>query len=66
MSLELIKLAVESLPRNEFWAFREWVDKHASDRWDREMEEDSLAGKLDRHIEQALTEFRLGQCRPLP
>ncbi len=36
------------------------------DDWDRQIEADAKAGKLDRFAEEAIREYRGGKWRPLP
>jgi len=45
---------VERLSRDELAAFREWFREYDSDVWDREIEEDILADRLDRLADKAI------------
>ena len=42
-----IKQAVLSLPEAEYAKIMDWLHELAEEAWDREFEEDALAGKLD-------------------
>ena len=42
-----IKQAVLSLPEAEYAKIMDWLHELAEEAWDREFEEDVLAGKLD-------------------
>lgn len=42
---------IETLPRDQFYQLREWVQSRFEDEWDRQIEEDSLSGRLD-HLAQ--------------
>jgi hypothetical protein len=48
----------------------EFLDKLAEidfdDEWDREIEADAEAGRLDRFAEEAIREHREGKSRPFP
>jgi hypothetical protein len=48
----------------------EFLDKLAdidfNDAWDRQIEDDAKAGRLDRFAEEAIREYRAGNSRPLP
>ena len=48
----------------------EFLDKLAEidfdDEWDREIEADAKAGRLDRFAEEAIREHREGKSRPFP
>ena len=45
---------IQQLSRDELAAFRDWFRKYDSDEWDREIEKDILAGRLDRLAEEAI------------
>jgi len=45
---------VQKLSREELAAFREWFRNYDSDEWDRQIEEDVRAGKLERFAEEAI------------
>jgi len=61
-----IKQAIERLSRGEFRELAEWFDEPKADQWDRQIEEDAKAGKLDRFAAEALREFHEGKTRRLP
>jgi hypothetical protein len=46
-------------------AFSEWFAEFEAERWDRQIEEDSASGKLDKLAEEALADHRAGRTRPL-
>lgn len=57
-----IKQAVLSLPEAEYDKVMDWLHELAEDAWDRQFEEDVLAGKLDflkDEVEQAKREGKL-------
>jgi len=58
---ELTKLTSEE--RDEL---RHKLDELDGDEWDRQIEADARAGKLDRFIEEAIAEHRAGKSRPFP
>ena len=60
-----IKEAIESLSDEDFIRLREWMEKKDWDEWDREIEADSEAGKLDFLIEEAREEKAKGKLRDL-
>jgi hypothetical protein len=60
-----IKEAIESLSDQDFARLREWMEKKDWDEWDREIEADSEAGKLDFLIEEAREEKAKGKLRDL-
>ena len=65
-SVEAIETAIASLPREDFLRLREWVQHRFDDQWDRQFEQDVVAGKLDQLGQQALAEHRAGISTPFP
>lgn len=64
-SVEEITAAIERLPADEVERVRAWLAEYAERLWDRQIERDSHAGRLDSLIEQALADHREGRTRPL-
>ncbi len=64
-NVEEIECAVAELPREELTRFRAWFSEFDAERWDRQLEEDVHAGKLDGLAEQALQDLRAGRCTEL-
>jgi hypothetical protein len=54
---------VPGLNREQIAAFREWFRKYDSDEWDREIEEDILAGRLDKLAEEAIKAHGTGRTK---
>ncbi len=65
MSIQEIKTAVASLPSPELAQFTAWFEEYQADRWDQQIEQDALSGRLDALAEQANREFDAGRCAPL-
>jgi len=65
MSLQELEAAVEHLPAEELSAFAEWFEQYLADVWDRRIEADLAAGRLDAAIEKADADFDAGRCTPL-
>ena len=49
-----IQQAIVSLPESDFRELRQWFSELKWEKWDREIEADSEAGKLDFLISEAL------------
>ncbi|TGQ92007.1 hypothetical protein EN847_34895, partial [Mesorhizobium sp. M1C.F.Ca.ET.204.01.1.1] len=49
----------------EFKAFAAWFEALQADLWDKQIEADAKAGRLDKLAEQALAEIWAGKLRPL-
>ena len=63
--LEQIEKSVADLSPEELKAFAAWFEALQADMWDRQMEADVKAGRLDKLAEQALADHRAGRTRPL-
>jgi hypothetical protein len=63
--LELAKNEIEQLTPSELTQLKEWFTEFANDAWDKQIEQDSLSGKLDGLIQEALEAKAAGKTRPL-
>lgn len=52
---------IEALSPEELAAFRKWFDEFDSSDWDRQIEEDASAGKLDKLAAKALSDHQAGR-----
>jgi hypothetical protein len=66
MSVEEIQSAVSQLPAEELDRFSRWFEEFLAEQWDRQIEADILAGRLDAAGRRADEEFEAGRCTPLP
>jgi hypothetical protein len=57
-----IEDAVRRLPSADLAAFRAWFAEFDAEAWDRQIEADVAAGRLDALAEEALTDLRDGRC----
>jgi hypothetical protein len=65
MSVEDLESAVSHLSEAELARFREWFEEFAADQWDRQIEADIAAGRLDAAGKRADEDFEAGRCTPL-
>lgn len=65
MTVEDIEKAIAGLAPDELEKFRAWFEEFDADRFDRKIERDAKAGKLDRPADEAIVEFRAGRAREL-
>jgi hypothetical protein len=65
MSVKEIKLAITQLSSTELAELAEWFEEFHAEAWDKQLEKDVEAGRLDQLIQQAEAEFEAGQCKPL-
>ena len=61
-SVNEIENAVLRLTPAELDAFRAWFAEFDATVWDRQMEDDVVAGRLDALADEALEDLRAGRC----
>jgi hypothetical protein len=61
--VEKIEQDIRKLNRDELLAFCRWFREYDSDEWDRQIEGDVRAGKLDKLAEEALAAHRAGKSK---
>jgi hypothetical protein len=64
-SLKEIESAVSQLSADDLTAFRDWFAEFDAAAWDRQIEADVAAGKLDELAQRALKHLREGRCTDL-
>lgn len=65
MSREEIESAIAKLPASEVAKLAKWFEEFQARVWDRQLERDAEAGRLDALMEQAEKDFEQGRCEPL-
>ncbi|MBT9099322.1 hypothetical protein KFZ76_16630 [Methylovulum psychrotolerans] len=60
-----IEEAVATLSREDLSAFRDWFQAFDAKAWDKQLEDDVAAGRLDALAEEALRDLREGRCTDL-
>ena len=60
--LEEIEARIRKLPPAELAKFREWFFEFDHLLWDRQIEADSRAGKLDKLAAEALADYKAGKA----
>ena len=60
-----IASAIAHLPLQELARFRAWFDEFDAQAWDKQIEEDVQAGKLDELAVQARKDHQAGRCTEL-
>jgi hypothetical protein len=63
--LNELKSAIEALPDEEYARLRQWFSERDWGKWDRQIEADSEAGKLDFLVKEVLREKVEGKLRKL-
>ena len=64
-TIQEIQDAVSQLTSEELAAFRAWFAEFDAKLWDRQIESDIAAGRLDRLAEEALQDLSEGRCTDL-
>jgi hypothetical protein len=63
--VEAIEKEVESLSPEELALFRRWFHAFDAAVWDRQLDQDVHAGKLDSLADEALQAYKSGKCTEL-
>ena len=64
-SVQQIESAVAKLSREELSAFRNWFADFDAEAWDRQLESDVVAGRLDALGDEAVRDLDEGRCSDL-
>lgn len=62
MSIEELEVVVSRLSPEELARFSEWFDEFLAEQWDRQIEADVSAGRLDAAGKRADDDFEAGRC----
>ena len=65
VSLDELETAVTHLPAEDLAAFARWFEEYLAEAWDRRIEADIQAGRLDDAGRRADADFDAGRCKPL-
>ena len=65
MTIKQIESAILQLPASDFRQVIDWLLDLDYQRWDEQLERDVADGKLDALAEEAISEFKAGQCREI-
>ena len=61
-TIEQIEAAVRQLSASDRAAFRTWFTTFDAEEWDRQLEDDGAAGRLNWLIDEARRDLREGRC----
>jgi len=65
-TVQEIESAIQKLKPQEIEAVADWLQEYREELWDRQIEADARAGKLDKLMEEAKQDYQAGRCKPLP
>lgn len=64
-TVEEITGAVKRLPKKDLARFRRWFVEYDATIWDRQIETDVAAGRLDKYVREALRDHKAGRTTDL-
>jgi hypothetical protein len=65
MSVEELESVVSGLPVADLARFSQWFEEFLANQWDRQIEADMQAGRLDTVLKRADEHYEAGRCTPL-
>ena len=65
MNVQDIERAITQMPANEVKELVAWLEDYHHQIWDKQIENDLDAGRLEALIDAAEAEYEAGQARPL-
>ena len=60
-----IENALQALPVHDAWTVAGWLQHYLDEKWDRQIDADLAAGKLDKLAEKAMGDYHAGRVKPL-
>lgn len=60
-----IENALQLLPVDDARKVADWLQHYLDKKWDRQIDADIAAGKLDKFADEALEDYRAGRVKPL-
>ena len=61
-----IESAITQLEPKDVHAVAAWLQAYREELWDKQIEVDAKAGRLDKLMEEAKQDYLAGRCKPLP
>lgn len=65
MTIAEIERAIIELPPQDLTRLREWFDEFYAQMWDKQIERDAAAGRLDKLLAEVDKEYNAGLSAPL-
>lgn len=56
--------ALRKMPVKDVWQVAGWLQRYLDEKWDKQIDGDISAGRLDKLAEQALDHYRAGRVKP--
>jgi hypothetical protein len=64
-TVDQIEAAISSLPPHDFARIRDWLQARDNQLWDKQIEEDAGAGRLDHLVREIEGDISQGRVKPL-
>ena len=64
-TVQEIETAIQKLKPQEIHEVADWLQELREELWDKQIEADARAGKLDKLMEEAREDYRAGRTKPL-
>jgi len=65
-TVQEIETAIQKLKPQEIHKVADWLQELREELWDRQIEADAKAGRLDKLMEEAKQDYLADRCKPLP
>jgi len=65
-TVQEIENAIQKLEPKEIHRVADWLQEFREELWDRQIDADAKAGRLDKLMEEAKQDYLAGRCKPLP
>ncbi len=65
-TVQEIETAIQKLKPQEIHEVADWLQELREELWDKQIEADAKAGRLDKLMEEAKQDYLAGRCKPLP
>ena len=63
--VQRLEQEIKQLSPSELAAFRKWFDEYDAVEWDKQIEQDAIACKLDKLAEKALADHKAGRSKEI-
>src|SRR5438105_6805382 len=60
-----IEKALQTIPLNDARKVADWLQNYLDGKWDRQIDADLDAGRLDKLADKAIEDYRAGRVKPL-
>ena len=64
-TVQEIETAIQKLKPQEIREIADWLQELREELWDKQIQADAKAGKLDKLMEEAKPDYLAGRCKPL-